>query len=188
MTRYGISLIVFVLVAVSALSATPAVGAPGPKPDRDGSDRIGGRIGVDQVVSAPTADGGSLSLVTGRSRPSRSSVNALSCWTYWGEITRTTYLGAVHWRWRHTVEACYDGVVVLEWRQQYDQLMEHDGSVYLRDAYSRSASELPATPATAFYQRQLEICFWAGCWYSHHPWVRINVNGDGSRWYEWGVG
>jgi hypothetical protein len=181
MTRYGRSLIAVVLVAIAVLTATPAVGAP--TPDRADVNHPG----AGRVATVPTADGGNLSLETGRSRASGRTVSALSCWTYWGEITRYTSIGNVQWRWRHTAEACYDGVVVLQWRQQYDQLMMHDGSAYMRDAFSKSATQLPATPAVAFFQRQLDICFWNFCWASDHPWVRININGDGTAWYNWGV-
>jgi hypothetical protein len=118
----------------------------------------------------------------------RNSVNDLTCQWFSGEITSYTYLGFVHWVWQHVVEVCWDGVVVVQWRNRYDTMTYSDGSAYQGSLLGDSASQLPATPASSFLQRRIDICApFYGCYASYAPWSQFNLNGDGSHWWHWGA-
>jgi hypothetical protein len=104
------------------------------------------------------------------------------------EITSYTYLGFVHWKWIHHVDVYLDGVVVRQWTARYDALTYSDGTVYVGALLSDAASAVPTTPAYSFKQRRLDICvFRYGCYATTAPYSQININGDGSWWYNWGV-
>jgi hypothetical protein len=116
------------------------------------------------------------------------SVNDLTCQWFTGEITSYTYLGFVHWMWKHSVEVCWDGVVVVQWRNRFDSMTYSDGTAYQGPLLADSASQLPATPAASFFQRRIDICvFRYGCYASYAPWSQFNLNGDGSFWWNWGA-
>lgn len=102
--------------------------------------------------------------------------------------TSYTYLGFVHWKWKHVADACYDGVVVTQWRSRYATMTYSDGTAYVGPMLADAASGLPGTPAMSFFQQRIDICvFHHGCYASYAPWSRININGDGSSWWNWGA-
>jgi hypothetical protein len=120
--------------------------------------------------------------------PAANAINDLTCDWFTVEITARTFLGFVHWQWRHVIEVCWDGVVVTQWRNRWDTLSYSDSTAYAGPLIADGRSELPATPATSFYQRRIDICVpYFPCYASSNPWSEINLNGDGTWWWHWGV-
>lgn len=182
MSRNAKLLVGTLLTAAVMLVGTPAVAAE-PEP------------GKAAATGAPSAEG-TISVATGRTpiatphnyTISEGATIAVSCFEYWVEITQYTTLGFTHWKWKHVADACYDGVVVTSWRNRYDALTYSDGTAYAGSQLGNSASAVPSTPASSFIQRRIDLCvFYYGCYWSHNPWSRINVNGNGSWWYNWAV-
>ena len=175
MTRFVNALIGVGLVAASMLIGPPAVAA----------DAEPNHAATHVMTSGRTPMQG----ISPNYTMSEGATTAVSCYVYWSEITKfTSVFGSVHWKWKHTADACYDGVVVTQWRQRFDQLTYTDGTAYIGSLVGDSVTPLPTAPASSYYQRRIDICvFYYGCYDSHAPWSKININGNGTSWVNWAV-
>lgn len=206
MKHYRKGLIALVAVAVTLLASAPAAAAN----NTTGKDpAIAAAL---SRIAAGTSTAADIALVKSRpdiaaqvSDPSRTTVTItekqgnstgqrtiddLPIFPAWYEVEITSYtlLGFVHWKWKHRVDVYLDGVVVRQWTGRYDVLTYSDGTAYIGALLSDAASFTPSTPVYSIKQRRLDICiFHYGCYASVAPYSQININGDGSWWYNWGV-
>lgn len=189
MSRNTQALIGTLLTAAAMLVGTPAVAS---------QPSAGTAAAVDETAVTPAAATVGNVTVESGTKPiasvphnytmSEGATVNLACQEYWVELTQYTTLGFTHWKWRHTVDACYDGVVVTVWRNRYDALTYSDGTAYAGSQIANAASALPTTPASSFIQRRIDICIaYYGCYWSYNPWSRININGNGTWYYNWAI-
>jgi hypothetical protein len=197
------------LVALVAVTLTLLAGAPAAAANTDGRDpAIAAAL---SRIAAGTSTAADIALIKSRPEiaaqvadPTRTTVTItnklgstqpgtlddLPIFPAWYEVEITSYtlLGFVHWKWLHHVDVYLDGVVVRQWTGRYDALTYSDGTAYVGALLSDAASFTPSTPVYSFKQRRLDICvFRYGCYASVAPYSQININGDGSWWYSWGV-
>lgn len=100
----------------------------------------------------------------------------------WSHVTVTnySYLGSVIYKYHHKAQFKYNGSKVTAWGSRYDYTSNEQDVVQVGDRMANQKSAVPATSATSYMKRRIDLCAPVyGCYATNYPWSKIKVRGTG---------
>ncbi|WP_307625017.1 hypothetical protein [Streptomyces turgidiscabies] len=119
---------------------------------------------------------------TSSTAPARGVRAASGKWK-WSHVTVTahSYFGTVIYKWHRKAQFRYDGSKVTQWGSRSDSTSNEQDVVQVGARLENQKSRVPASSATSFMKRRIDLCAPAyGCYATNYPWAKIKMKGNGT--------